>query len=55
MTFLRPRQLNRYRKIAEVMARHGCGAIVAELGLAGALNQPTRLLRREPAAAAAEY
>jgi ubiquinone biosynthesis protein len=48
MTFLRPRQLNRYRKIAEVMARHGFGAVVAEMGLGGALNLPRRLLRREP-------
>jgi ubiquinone biosynthesis protein len=48
MTFLRPRHLNRYRKIAEVMARHGFGAIVAEMGLGGALNLPRRLLRREP-------
>ncbi len=48
MTFLRPRNINRYRKIAEVMARHGFGAIVAEMGLASALNLPGRLLRREP-------
>jgi ubiquinone biosynthesis protein len=47
MTFLRPRHLNRYRKIAEVMVRHGFGAVVGELGLAGALNLPRRLLRRE--------
>ncbi|UCG24289.1 MAG: AarF/ABC1/UbiB kinase family protein [Chloroflexota bacterium] len=48
MSFFRPRHLNRYRKIAEVMARHGFGAIVAEMGLGGALNLPRRLLRREP-------
>lgn len=48
MTFLRPRQLNRYRKIAEVMARHGFGAIVDEMGLSGALNLPRRMLRRDP-------
>jgi ubiquinone biosynthesis protein len=29
----RPRRLGRYRKIAEVLARHGFGAIVAELGI----------------------
>ena len=49
MSFFRPRHLNRYRKIAEVMARHGFGAIVAEMGLGGALNLPRRLLRRDPA------
>jgi ubiquinone biosynthesis protein len=30
------------------MARHGFGAIVAEMGLGGALNLPRRLLRGEP-------
>jgi len=48
MLFLRPRQLNRYRQIAEVMARHGFGAIISELGLESALSLPLRLLRREP-------
>jgi ubiquinone biosynthesis protein len=48
MLFLRPRQLARYRKIAEVLARHGFGAIVAELGLEGALRAPARIFRREP-------
>ncbi len=48
MLFLRPRQLARYRKIAEVLARHGFGAIVAELGLEGALRVPARIIRREP-------
>ena len=47
MSFFRPRHLNRYRKIAEVMARHGFGAIVAEMGLGGALNLPRRMLRRD--------
>jgi ubiquinone biosynthesis protein len=51
MTFFRPRHLNRYRQIAEVMARHGFGAVVAEMGLGGALNIPRRLLRREPVTA----
>ncbi len=48
MLFLRPRQLNRYRQIAEVMARHGFGAIISELGLESTLSLPLRLLRREP-------
>lgn len=43
----RPRHLRRYRKIAEVMARHGFGAVVAQLGLDRSLNIPRRLLRRE--------
>lgn len=47
MLFLKPRQLNRYRQIAEVMARHGFGAIISELGLEGALSLPLRLLRRQ--------
>ncbi len=48
MLFLRPRRLNRYRQIAEVMARHGFGAIISELGLESTLSLPLRLLRREP-------
>ena len=43
---LRPRHLARYRRIAEVMARHGFGAVIAQLGLADRLNIPRRLLRR---------
>jgi ubiquinone biosynthesis protein len=43
---LRPRHLARYRRIAEVMARHGFGAVLAQLGLADRLNIPRRLLRR---------
>jgi ubiquinone biosynthesis protein len=40
----RPRHLRRYRKIAEVLARHGFGAIVAQLGI-----DPTfGLSRRQP-------
>ena len=40
----RPRHLGRYRKIAEVLARHGFGAIVAQLGI-----DPTfGLSRRQP-------
>jgi len=48
MLLLRPRRIARYRKIAEVMARHGFGAIVAQLGLDSALRLPARLFRREP-------
>ncbi len=47
MVFLKPRHLRRYRKIAEVMARHGFGAIVAELGLESTLRLPARLLSRD--------
>ncbi|MFN2189620.1 MAG: ABC transporter, partial [Candidatus Promineifilaceae bacterium] len=47
MLFLRPRQLNRYRQIAEVMARHGFGAIISELGLESTISLPLRLLRRD--------
>ena len=43
---LRPRHLARYRRIAEVLARHGFGAVIAQLGLADRLNIPRRLLRR---------
>ena len=48
MQLLRPRKLGRYRQIAEVMARHGFGALIAELGLESALSLPLRILRREP-------
>ncbi len=48
MLLLRPRQLNRYRQIAEVMARHGFGAVISELGLESTVSLPLRLLRREP-------
>jgi ubiquinone biosynthesis protein len=43
---LRPRHLGRYRRIAEVFARHGFGAILTQLGLDDRLNIPRRLLRR---------
>lgn len=43
---LRPRHLARYRRIAEVLARHGFGAVLAQLGLADRFNIPRRLLRR---------
>jgi ubiquinone biosynthesis protein len=45
---LRPRHLRRYAQIAEVLTRHGFGAIVAQLGLSRYLNLPQRLLSREP-------
>ena len=43
MLRLRPRYLRRYRRIAEVMVRHGFGAIVAQLGLDQALDLRRRL------------
>ena len=43
---LRPRHLARYRRIAEVLARHGFGAVLTQLGLDERLNIPRRLLRR---------
>ncbi len=48
MLLLRPRRIARYRKIAEVLVRHGFGAVVAQLGLDSALRLPARLFRREP-------
>ena len=47
MSILRPRHLRRYRKIAEVLARHGFGAVVAELGLESTLRFPARLFGRD--------
>lgn len=44
---LRPRHLARYRRIAEVMARHGFGAILTQLGLDERLSLPRRLWRRD--------
>ena len=44
---LRPRHLRRYRHIAEVLTRHGFGALVTQLGLAGQLDLPRRILRQE--------
>lgn len=43
---LRPRHLARYRRIVEVLARHGFGAIITQLGLDDRLSIPRRLLRR---------
>jgi ubiquinone biosynthesis protein len=49
----RPRHLGRYRRIAEVLARHGFGAIVAELGIDPTLGfgrrQPEPTTRRSAA------
>jgi ubiquinone biosynthesis protein len=45
---LRPRHIRRYGQIAEVLTRHGFGAIVAQLGLGRYLNLPQRLVSREP-------
>jgi ubiquinone biosynthesis protein len=45
---LRPRHIRRYGQIAEVLTRHGFGAIVAQLGLSRYLNLPQRLTSREP-------
>ena len=45
---LRPRHLRRYRQIAEVLTKHGFGAIVQQLGLAHYLDLPDRILRRHP-------
>ncbi len=45
-----PRHINRYRQIAEVLARHGFGVLLDQLGLDQRLNLPHRLLnRQEPA------
>ncbi len=43
---LRPRHLGRYRRIAEVLGRHGFGAVLTQLGLDERLRLPRRLLRR---------
>jgi ubiquinone biosynthesis protein len=43
---LRPRHLARYRKIVEVFARLGFGAVITQLGLDSRLDIPRRLLRR---------
>ena len=43
MLSLRPRYLKRYRRIADVLVRHGFGALVAQLGLDQALDLRQRL------------
>jgi ubiquinone biosynthesis protein len=43
MLRIHPRYLSRYRRIAEVLVRHGFGAIVAQLGLDQALDLRRRL------------
>jgi ubiquinone biosynthesis protein len=45
---LRPRHFRRYREIAEVLADHGFGAILVQLGISERLNIPRRVLRRKP-------
>lgn len=45
---LRPRHLRRYREIAEILADHGFGAILTQLGLSDRLNLPRRIFRRRP-------
>jgi ubiquinone biosynthesis protein len=42
------RHLQRYRQIVEVLARHGFGVALTQLGLDRRLDLPRRLLRREP-------
>lgn len=42
---LRPRHLGRYRQIAEILVRHGFGAILTQLGLDDLLSIPRRILR----------
>jgi ubiquinone biosynthesis protein len=48
---LRPRHLGRYRRIAEVLTRHGFGTILTLIGLDDRLKIPRRLLRRGDEAA----
>lgn len=45
---LRPRHLRRYRDIAEILADHGFGTVLTQLGLSDRLNLPRRILRRTP-------
>ncbi len=45
---LRPRHLRRYRDIAEILADHGFGAVLTQLGVSERLNLPRRLIRRKP-------
>jgi ubiquinone biosynthesis protein len=45
---LRPRHLRRYREITEILADHGFGAVLTQLGLSERLNLPRRILRRQP-------
>jgi len=40
------RHLQRYRQIVEVLARHGFGVALTQLGLDRHLDLPRRLLRR---------
>jgi ubiquinone biosynthesis protein len=45
---LRPRHLRRYREITEILADHGFGAVLTQLGVSERLNLPRRFLRRQP-------
>ena len=45
---LRPRHIRRYREIAEILADHGFGTVLTQLGLSDRLNLPRRVLRRKP-------
>jgi ubiquinone biosynthesis protein len=45
---LRPRHLRRYREIAEILADHGFGALLTQLGVSERLNLPRRLIRHKP-------
>jgi len=46
---LRPRHLRRYRQIAEILADHGFGAFLTQIGLSERLNLPRWVMRRKPA------
>ena len=46
---LRPRHLRRYRQIAEILADHGFGAFLTQIGLSERLNLPRWVIRRKPA------
>ncbi|MCK4975831.1 MAG: AarF/ABC1/UbiB kinase family protein [Anaerolineales bacterium] len=45
---LRPRHIRRYRDIAEILADHGFGTVLTQIGLSDRLNLPRRILRRKP-------
>jgi ubiquinone biosynthesis protein len=44
-----PRHLRRYREIVRILARHGFGDALSQLGIGRRLGLPVRLLRRDPA------
>ena len=45
-----PRHLRRYRQIVEVLARHGFGVLLSQLGLEQQLHLPHRLFGKRPSA-----